>query len=53
MEEIIEYYEHGSVKAKGFLNENRKEGEWMHFFKSGKSFMQEFYKNDMLDGPSE
>ncbi|MCK5208244.1 MAG: hypothetical protein KAQ79_09495, partial [Cyclobacteriaceae bacterium] len=44
------YYEDGSIKAEGVLENGIKSGPWYYFYPSGKISSEENYKEDQLDG---
>ena len=42
------YYETKTLKVQGYYKNNRKNGTWIYYNKSGNEIMREYYKNQIL-----
>jgi antitoxin component YwqK of YwqJK toxin-antitoxin module len=47
---VKEYYDNGSLKAKGKKKNELKEGKWIFYFEDGKVFREIHFHNDIEEG---
>ena len=47
-----EYYENGTLKMSGVLQDGHREGEWKSYFEDGKVQSTGFFKNGLRYGPA-